>query len=255
MRRILTLLLFFCLGSITLYAGTPGNTRYGSLSVQPESMGIGTFFSGGEVTISGEVPNGQDIFIEIIGPVSKSLFDIKGKVGPLWMTRDKAELEGAPSMYALLIPGEDKDWHTTASSLGLGLNNLKEKISIQAEIMQPDDVFTKFVDLKKNEGLYSENENAVSYTSSENGNRKFTGVYCFSPSTAAGEYTIKATVIEHGVKRGELSSQFPVKEFGFVHLVNTLATNHSIIYGVLAVLIALFAGGVMGLIFKGGGGH
>jgi hypothetical protein len=137
----------------------------------------------------------------------------------------------------------------------LGLAKLKEKISIQSTTMEPDDVFGMFLDLKKDEGLYIEKANTVIYASSENRRRIFTATYRFPPSTAAGNYIIKAIAVENGVKRRELSSPFPIEEIGFVHMVNDMATHQSLMYGILAVLIALVTGAVMGLLFKGGGGH
>jgi hypothetical protein len=53
----------------------------------------------------------------------------------------------------------------------------------------------------------------------------------------------------------ELSRSFTVDEVGFSRLVYDLATNQRLVYGILAVVIALFAGAVMGLLFKGGGSH
>ena len=53
----------------------------------------------------------------------------------------------------------------------------------------------------------------------------------------------------------EQSTTLAVHQIGFTRMVDDLATHQRLIYGVFAVLIALFTGGVMGLLFKGGGGH
>ena len=170
------------------------------------------------------------------------------------MTRGKADLDGAPSMYALLLPG-GQQWHQKAVDLGLGLENLEKQMSIQADENSSDELFNMFLELKKHEGLYAEEQGAVTYTPVENGLRRFTAAYHFPRSTAAGDYTIKATAVANGAKVSELSRSFQVNEVGFTRVVDNLATNRRLTYGILAVLIALFTGAVMGVIFKGGGSH
>ena len=254
MRHTLFMRLLFCFSLVALPAGTAWTAESGELAIQPEVLDIGTFYSGCQVTISGEVPKGQDVVVEIAGPVANGEFDLKGRVGPFWMTNGRAEMDGAPAMYAILLPG-GRDWQRKASALGLGLGNLRNKIAIQSASVPPDELFNMFLKLKKSEGLYVVEDNAVSYAAAKNGLRRFTAVCHFPRSTVAGNYTIKATEIINGAKGMELSRSFTVDEVGFSRLVYDLATNQRLVYGILAVVIALFAGAVMGLLFKGGGSH
>jgi hypothetical protein len=248
------MLLLFCSSLVPLPAETAWAAESGKLAIQPEVLDIGTFYSGCQVTISGEVPKGQDVVVEIAGPAANGQFDLKGRVGPFWMTNGRAEMDGAPAMYALLLPG-GRDWQRKASALGLGLEKLRNKIAIQSATVPPDELFNLFLRLKKSEGLYVVEDNAVAYAAAKNGFRRFTAVCHFPRSTAAGNYTIKATEIINGAKGMELSRNFLVDEVGFSRLVYDLATNQRLTYGILAVVIALFAGAVMGLLFKGGGRH
>lgn len=254
MQHILFMLLLFCFSFVPLLAETGWAAEPSELTIQPEVLHIGIFYAGGQVTISGEAPIGQDVIVEIIGPTANGQFDIKGRVGPFWMTNGKAEMDGAPNMYALLLP-VGQDWRRKASVLGLDLEKLRRKISIQSATLPRDNVFNMFVELKKNEGLYVVKDNAVIYTAAENRSRQFTAVYRFPRSTATGKYTIKATAIKNGAKGTEQSRSLLVDEVGVTRLVYDLATNQRLAYGILAVVIALFAGAAMGYLFKGGGRH
>jgi hypothetical protein len=254
MRHTFCMLLLFCSGLVSLSVETAWTADSGKLTIAPEVLDIGTFYSGGRVTISGEVPKGQDVIVEITGPAANEQFDLKGRVGPFWMTHGRAEMDGAPAVYILLLP-DGRDWQQKASSLGLGLEKLRSKIAIQSATVPPDKLFNMFLELKKSEGLYVVKDNVVAYAVAKNGLRKFTAVCRFPRSTAAGNYTIKATAITNGVKGMQLSRSFVVDEVGFARLVYDLATNQRLAYGILAVVIALFAGAVMGLLFKGGRRH
>ncbi|MEJ2164532.1 MAG: TIGR02186 family protein [Desulfobacterales bacterium] len=254
MRHRHCMLLLICLVLIALPVRTAWTADSVELAIQPDVLNIGTFYSTGQVTISGEVPAGQDVIVEIAGPAANGKFDLKGRVGPFWMTRGKAEMDGAPAMYVVLLPG-GPDWQQKASALGLGLQKLKNEVSIQSDELPSDKLFDMFVELKKSEDLYAVKENAVTYAPAENGHKRFTAVCSFPRSTPLGEYQIKATAVADGAKGPQQSLSFLVDEVGFTRLVYDLATNQRLTYGILSVLIALFAGAVMGLLFKSGGGH
>ena len=77
-----------------------------TLKIIPATLGIGAFFSGEDVTLSGSLPPDGDIIIEVIGPQENAKFNIKGRVGPFWMNRAKVVLQNVPFLYVLLLPGE-----------------------------------------------------------------------------------------------------------------------------------------------------
>ena len=157
-------------------------------------------------------------------------------------------------MYVLLLPG-GADWQAKASDLGLDLRQLRKNIELSSNSLPPDKLFDLFLELKKSEGLYVINENTVTYASAENGKRRFTAVCHFPRSTATGRYTIKATAVAGNGTGLTQSANLEVREIGFTRMVDDLSTNKRLLYGILAVIIALFTGGLMGIVFKGGGGH
>jgi hypothetical protein len=254
MRRRVFNILLSCIGLILGSTGLAWSSEPTELAVIPNVINVDTFFSGGQVTISGEIPSADDVLIEVLGPEASELFDMKGRVGPFWMTREKVHLENAPQLYMLLLP-QGPDWEQTAARLGLGVENLKKKIAISGSILPADDIFRMFVSLKGSEGLYDEAPGAVLYTPAANGRRNFSATYMFPSSTTAGRYTIKATTIANGMRGPEKSKEIAVQEIGFVKTVKDLASNRPLTYGISAVLIALLAGSLMGVIFKRGGSH
>lgn len=254
MRRYPIILLFICPLLVLGTLSTAPAEASGDLKIQPEVLHIGTFYSGGRVTISGQVPEGQDVIVRIAGPATNGAFDIQGRVGPFWMTRGKAELSGAPFMYVLLLP-DGEDWQAKASALGLDLRQIRKQIDLHSAALPPDQLFDQFIELKKSEGLYVVENSAVRYTCAENGRRCFTAVYRFPRSTATGRYTILASAVAGSGIDMEQSTVLQVDEIGFTRMIDQLATHQRLLYGILAVVIALFTGAVMGVLFKGGGGH
>ena len=64
-----------------------------ALDISPASLKIGIFFSGSEIDLSGFILSDRDIVIEIIGPDGKGEFNLKAKVGPFWMNREKVRFK------------------------------------------------------------------------------------------------------------------------------------------------------------------
>jgi hypothetical protein len=254
MRRFVLVIVICWAGLAVALSGIARAGESAALTVEPAVLKVGTFFSGGQVTLTGEVPAADDVVVEIIGPQTTSLFDVKGRIGPFWMTRDKVDLENAPALYLLLVPA-GPDWSQKTPALNLGIDNLKRQIGISGSESSLDDIFQMFVKLKRSEKLYGELPGAVLFSTDGAGRRRFTATCNLPSSIATGKYTIKATTIANGQPGEELFADLTVQQVGFVELVDNLATNRRLTYGIASVLIALFSGALMGLIFKGGGSH
>lgn len=240
-----------CLSGI-ISAGPATAALPDGLTVTPRVMNITAFFSGETLTISGDILSSEDILIEIRGKDSDSSFDMKGRVGPFWMTVGNVELEHIPELYQLLLPA-GKDWQKKAEALGLGIDRLKDRLVTTGTVDVPPDVFNMFADLKDHEGLYRQVPDAISYSPETDGTRRFTAVCRLPDKIKTGTYEIKATIILNGVVKKQIKDQFLVDEVGFIKLVNHLALDRRVIYGVSAVIIALLAGLLMGILFKQSG--
>lgn len=256
MMRYVLFILFICSAFLSLPTQTDLAAQMSDLTIHPAVLNIGTFYSGGKVTVSGRIPNRQDILIEITGPMENDKFDLKGRVGPFWMTRDRVDMDGVPAMYVLLLP-EGGQWRQQAADLGLGLVTLESntQISLQSAKFPPKNLFKMFVDLKKSEGLYLLRDSAIHYSPDDEDYKRFRANFQFPRATTAGVYTIKAYAVSDGAILSEQSRGLMVDEVGLTRLIDYLATHRRLIYGVLAVVIALCAGAAMGILFKGGGSH
>jgi hypothetical protein len=254
MRGFLAFTGLCCAGMIASSAAPAWCGASIELAVSPNVINVDTFFSGGEASVTGEIPAADDVLIEVIGPQTSEVYDVKGRVGPFWMTREKVQLENTPVLYMLLLP-QGRDWKRVADGLGLGVEHLRQQVSVGPSGLPPDDIFGMFVSLKSSEGLYRDALEAVAYTAASDGRRRFAAACRFPSSTTAGTYTIKATCIDHGARGPSLSREVTVRETGFVKMVDDMASNRRLVYGLSAVVIALLAGAFTGILFKSRGSH
>jgi Putative transmembrane protein (Alph_Pro_TM) len=254
MRKNKILLVLLGIGMVFVHFALPLPAQASALKINPPHLDIDTFFSGRLMSLSGSIPSNRDVVIEIIGPDERTVFNMKGRVGPFWMNRGKVEIDKAPFLYMLLLP-ERKEWHGSISSIGLGIERLKRKLVIRPGNVSLDIVFPRFVQLKRSEHLYGELEGAIRYSQSSEGMKHFEAKFFFPSSAHAGEYRILDSVLHDGKVEETALHDFTVEEVGFIKTVREFAYDRGLLYGIFCVFIALFVGAVIGFFFKGRGAH
>ena len=75
------------------------------------------------------------------------------------------------------------------------------------------------------------------------------------PKLPPGTYTIKLIAIKDSRIIENISSTLNVRFEGLPKLISFLAFRHATMYGVVATLIAIMAGLLMGMVFRGGKGR
>ncbi|NOX32996.1 MAG: hypothetical protein GXP56_04565 [Deltaproteobacteria bacterium] len=252
-RNYFKLIVIICASQMIRLGIATAEPMPASLVVTPKTVAVDTFFSGGKLSVSGDIPSADDVIIEVTGKDSKNLFDLKGKMGPFWMTRGKVHIDNVPGLYILLLP-EGRDWGKKIKALGIGFSRLKSRMTTSGPQDIPPEIFKMFIKLKKFQSLYGELKDAVTYAPGSNDKKHFTAVLNLPSSIAQGDYTVRATTIANNDVGAVTTREFSVEEVGFIKFVNHMASDRRVLYGVSAVIIALLAGLIMGVVFKQSGG-
>lgn len=242
-------MMVFGLSLILFHAALVLPAQLSAMKVVPAYLEIDTFYSGLEIKVRGSILQDQDVIIEVKGPDEKSIFNMKGRVGPFWMNREKVELEHAPFLYMLILP-KGKKWEDCLSSVGVGMAKLKQGLIIRNNSLSDDTIFERFVRLKKSEHLYGIQDGGIVYSNGEDGKKYFETKFCFPSFTVPGEYKIVATLVDDGKVEERASRSFRVEEVGFIKGVHELAYHRELAYGILCVVVALSVGALMGLFFR-----
>ena len=280
MKRTLinTFVICFCFTSFLFGPAWAAKADSG-LTLSTKEVDINAFFSGKTLTVSGRIPATDDVIVEISGRETKSVFDLKGRKGLFWMTKGSVTLEHVPELYLMLCPnrlaGEQEPGRTKvcgrhaqdrklkdqkikdrqgsgqqAMPLGLGIEHIEQQAKVSGSVDVPQNIFDMFFALEKKAHLYNRIKGAVTYSDERNGTKKFIAT-CHLPALIdTGAFNVVATTLDHGMVKYRTKNTFEVKEVGFVKLVDHLSSDRRLAYGVTAVVIALFAGLVMALVFK-----
>jgi Putative transmembrane protein (Alph_Pro_TM) len=241
-----------------------GSAVYGRTSppgidvVQPKTIRIGSFFSGGRVTVRGVVPAGDQVALRILGRLDRLVLMKKGRVGGLWMNVGQITFQNIPNIYLLWTSAPWSSLGTAASLQSWKLDYL----SLLAGALPHKDpeeearLLREMVKLKEEDQLYRITEGAVQIKPLEPGTWDQVDAVLSLPSKIEpGFYTLEMIAFKDGQGRLIHSSTLEVKLAGFPALISDLANHQGLGYGVLAVIIATLSGLVIGIVFSAKGGH
>jgi uncharacterized protein (TIGR02186 family) len=239
-----------------------GSTMAVTTKNKPHLVHIGAFFNGTQLTVSGKVGIENDIVLIVNGKQEELTLKKKGKaLGLLWMNLGDVHFKKVPSLYILyssrermeLVDSESKTWE----QLGIGLESLKKEMEIDAPRAKRDDLANEFLKLKQNQELYAFHPGEISFEQKNEKEKSFNVSVWLPSRIPTGEYQIRVMEIHDGHIVNNSRDQLKVKEEGVPLMLSSLAFNHSLLYGFLAVLIAVAAGLAMDFFFggKGGGAH
>jgi len=242
------------LGLALLCGGAlPGRVAGAEVKVSPDLVEIGAFFQGEEITVSGEIPGGAEAVMEVVGPETSEHLMRKGRRGGLWMNVGEVEVKGAPTLY--LARGTSPGLLTaTASAAAFGFPALKRRLAAAGGTATPGEL-EEFLKLKESEDLYRTLPQPLQVTPAAHGSRLVKGVFRLPTQVKPGTYRVCLSVLEGGKVSGQKCTELQVAMVGLPALSSAMAYEHSLLYGILAVIIAIVTGLVMGYLFKGGGGH
>ena len=230
---------------------------------EPNLIAIGTFFNGTQLTVSGKVATENEVVVIVKGKQEELTLKKKGKaMGLLWMNLGDVHFKNVPNLYILysskgimeLAASDAKAWE----QLGIGFEYLKKEMEIEAVQAERNDLAQEFLKLKQHQGLYASHPGEIIFGQKSGTEKSFKATVWIPPRISPDEYQVQVMEIHNGMIVGTSMDQLKVEEQGIPAMISSLAFNHSLLYGFLAVLIAIAAGLVMDFFFgtgKGGGAH
>ena len=238
--------------------GQPFSSAAGYLEAHltPEAVDIGAFFNGTKVYVSGDVSPEAEVVVRLSGMRQDVALKQKGKVlGLLWMNLGSITIHNVPNLYLVYI---SKDFEPTARTqpdkweeLGFGFAALKKEVDISSAEAESDAIFREFLKLKESEGLYAIESGTVTYGEAQSGGKSFEVVLQIPPRLTPGKYLVETFAVKDGSVAARTTTELQVKQVGLPAFISKLAFKRGALYGLLATIIAIAAGLLMGVIFKG----
>lgn len=236
----------------------------GTLSFQPAGLER-TLFSKRfhTLTVSGQVPEGAQIVLKIVSPTKEFKLNKSGKgLGFVWLPIGHAEVKKLSGMYAVLSSAKISEFLSPEQQRALGFSPDYREIYDRAEIHYKappkeneaaglkKEYIAGLIKILEQGGLYQVQENGVHLSGNQ-----FTARIKHPADAPLGEYQVSCYAVKEGKAELLAQDKFQVKQTGLAEWLTHQAASNPVVYGIMAAIIAVGAGILVGLIFKKGGGH
>lgn len=211
-------------------------------------VSITTDFKGSEILVFGAVKRSAPapidpplhVIVTVAGPALPVTVRKKDRRFGIWVNTEAAEVDAAPSFYAI----------STTAPLGDILSeteDLRHHISINRAIRAVDIGPTKggpgpfteaVIRIRKDEGLYQIREGTVTLTE----DTLFRAGIALPANLTEGDYTTRIFLTRGGKVIDAYETQMGVHKVGLERWIYTLAHTRPLIYGLLSLTIAIAAG-------------
>ncbi len=233
------------------------------LSINPASISIGTFYDGTDISVSGNIPDDCEVVAVFTGDSNVLHLKEKGKIlGLLWMNLNTLTYKNVPSVFLVSsqkrieeMTGQNEDENSSIKNSGFA--GLSKLITVESENSDPRISVAELFNLKIQEELYQEQTGNISYNAPVQGYKSFSMKINIPSRLSPGNYTVNVYTVRNGQIIGRTEKRVEAGLTGIPAFIANLAFDHSLMYGILATIIAIAGGLVVGYFFQGskGGSH
>ncbi|TBW37151.1 hypothetical protein EYW49_11815 [Siculibacillus lacustris] len=221
-----------------------------------DRVSIESNFTGTEVTVFGTIeadpndpprPRGWDVVVSLTGPRRAVVVRRKEPVAGLWINRESLVIADVPLFAAVAstLPLDRVTDAATAARLGLGRAGFAGTVTEAADARTA--AFRLALHrLQSSNGRWAEQPTGVTFL----GRRLFSATLPIPADVPIGPYRARVTLFADGRPLADQTLDLIVAKSGFEQGVADLATHRPILYGLLAVAMALVTGWLGGVLFR-----
>lgn len=243
LQKLLKLSSFLILISMPVSAATPL-----VVDLSRNKIEITTGFTGTNLLLFGTVERKGDVVVVVRGPLQEEIVRRKERIAGIWINRAAVTFNSVPgyNFVASSRPLNHIATEGTLRRLQLGSDRLALS-SVGMPSKEFESTFRKgLISLKKEKSLFSAKPASVTILSG----KLFRADLTFPANVPTGNYTAEIYLFDSGRPVSIVRKELSVRKVGLGAAIYNYAHDHAALYGIVAVLIALFAGWLGGVIFR-----
>jgi uncharacterized protein (TIGR02186 family) len=242
---------------LMLAAASPAQAERLVVSVSTHQVAIRSNFTGVDLTLFGTIEpdaasvgrggGGYNLVATVIGPRQDMVTWRKERVAGVWVNTRSQTIPQAPS-YLAVISNRPLSAIASAdvqSRFGIGLLNALAR-EPRNEALRPDEFSEAFVRVKREQGLYREQGNAVTFLTPT----LFRATVSLPANVPIGEYEIQLKLFSDGAMIAQNSTAIEIVKVGLEQYIATAAREHGLLYGIATAMLALLTGWLGSVVFR-----
>jgi uncharacterized protein (TIGR02186 family) len=223
------------------------------LGLSKDRVAITATFDGSEILVFGAVKRETaipetplQVIVTIAGPYKPIVVRRKDKRFGIWINTESTRIEAAPSFYAVATSAP---WDEVITAKQDAKHQVSVARAIQARQTAPADAeqqrFTRAViRIRTDENLYQLLENEVTVDQQT----LFRTSIEMPSNLTEGRYDTRILLTRNGAVISTLNTEIDVRKVGLERFLFSLSREEPLVYGLLSLAIAIFAGwGASGL--------
>lgn len=201
---------------------------------------ITTNFSGTRLLLFGSIDGPGDIVVVVRGPDVREVVRKKRRVGGIWVNGAALIFENAPGYYYVAASRALNDVASaqTLRDHSIGYDSF--------ELLHSGEYRDALIRLQESRSLYVNQQSEVRLIN----DRLFRADLSFPSSVPTGPYRAVVHLFRDGYHISSYAKQLHVTKVGVEAALFNFAYTNSVVYGIIAVVIALFAGWLAGVVFR-----
>lgn len=250
-----------CLIAMLVIASvSPTKAESLQMGVSVDKVPVSSGFDGTDIVIFGSIEGAEqaalfrgeyDVVVRVEGAPVDVTIRKKERVGGIWINNKAENFEAVPSYYAVL---SQRPLNLISNSIelaphALGINNLGKNIPVEGEktlIMNPGEFSDALRRLKIEKDLFAEIPDGLEKLSPS----LFRATLAIPANVPIGEHKVTAFLFRNGALLATNEKSFRIEKVGFERWIYDLAHEHGLIYGFMAVFLAIFTGWAANAIFR-----
>jgi len=211
-------------------------------------IAITTGFTGSDVVLFGATDGPGDVVVLVRGPEREQVVRRKGRVAGLWINVESLSFLGVPSFFAMAASRPVEQFTGEALRLReqFGLDYLRLEPKAFATPAKTAEFRSALIRAQQAADLYSDAASPILFL----GDRLFRTTIGFPANVPTGTYAVEVFLIREGEVVAAQSTPLVVSKIGVGADIADFAHRFSALYGLIAVLGAVMAGWLAGIILR-----
>ncbi|MHA3980004.1 TIGR02186 family protein [Halovulum sp. GXIMD14794] len=228
-------------------ASAPAEQVVGGLNQNRVSITAG--FDGSEIFVFGavvrEAPVPEDssplhVVVTIEGPTLPVTVRRKERVLGIWVNTDSVEIDEAPSFYAIASTGPLDEIVSETEKLRhrIGFDYIVRTVGARAFVDDPQNFVDAVVRIRNDNGLYTSSDASVDLRQET----LFSTEVELPANLVEGDYRARMFLMRNRQVLHVTEQAITVRKDGLERLIYTTAHERPLLYGIVSLAVALFAG-------------
>lgn len=210
-----------------------------SVDLAADHVDITTGFNGTTMSLFGTRRADGDIAVIVRGPEKTMYVRRKENIFGAWINKSSERFKGIPSYYNYALSSPPEQFFSGKAGGNNGI--APETIGISAEDKEDParkEFHAALIRNKQKQGLYMRDPGTVKFISPD----FFRADFYIPANVSVGEYEIETLYFSGGAVKDTVTRTIRVVQVGAAADIHEFAYRYSFLYGLLSVMLAIFAG-------------